>query len=197
MRNLTHFLHLIWNELVPKGGVVVDATCGGGHDTLKLAQLALTPTSGHLLALDIQQDALTKTKQRLEKELSSEVLNRVSLRKKDHAELDRLEPTLGAFDFVAYNLGYFPGGDKSITTGSATTIQSLKAAFERLKPGGYICATCYVGHPEGPQEQKAVDAWIQTLDPIAASIYHIEVPRKLAPLTRLIQKSKCCCDKEK
>jgi len=197
VRSLTHFLHLIWKQIIPKGATVVDATCGGGHDTLALAQLALTPSSGHLLALDIQQEALDKTHDKLEKELPFEIIKRIKLIKEDHAHLDQIEPGLGHFDFVAYNLGYFPGGDKSITTQTTTTVQSLQKAFERLKPEGFICATCYVGHPHGPEEQKAVDAWIQTLNPSSCVVYHIEVPRKLAPMTRLIQKSKRCPNKEK
>lgn len=197
MPSLMHFLHSIWKEIIPKGALVFDATCGGGHDTLALAKLALTSNSGHVIGLDIQQEALDKTQKRLEKELPSEITQRIHLHRVNHSRIEEIEPELGPIDFVAYNLGYFPGGDKSIITEKATTVQSLKAAYKRLSPGGSICVTCYVGHQRGGEEQTAVDAWIQSLDLNSTSVFHIEMPRHLAPMTRLIQKGKCSSDEKK
>lgn len=50
---------------------------------------------------------------------------------------------------VAFNLGYLPGGDKTITTQSQTTVEALHVAKEVLMPGGLISLVVYVGHPGG------------------------------------------------
>ncbi len=64
--------HDYWRRIVRPGDTVIDATCGNGADTLMLAKLALTESSGHLYALDIQESAIEETKQRLEKHSSPE-----------------------------------------------------------------------------------------------------------------------------
>ena len=50
---------------------------------------------------------------------------------------------------VAFNLGYLPGGDKTITTVSETTQLALEATKKILIPGGLISLVVYVGHPGG------------------------------------------------
>jgi len=50
---------------------------------------------------------------------------------------------------VAFNLGYLPGGNKSIITVSDTTLSALKAAERILMPGGLISLVVYIGHPGG------------------------------------------------
>lgn len=50
---------------------------------------------------------------------------------------------------VAFNLGYLPGGNKSIITASNTTVLALKAAESVLMPGGLISLVVYIGHPGG------------------------------------------------
>ena len=65
----------------------------------------------------------------------------------------------GRVDLFMYNLGYLPGGDKSITTDSATTLKSLSSALELLAVGGLLCVVCYPGHEEGARESQAVEAF--------------------------------------
>lgn len=50
---------------------------------------------------------------------------------------------------VAFNLGYLPGGNKSVITVSNTTLLALKAAERVLMPGGLISLVVYIGHPGG------------------------------------------------
>lgn len=50
---------------------------------------------------------------------------------------------------VAFNLGYLPGGDKTLTTQSDTTLKALEAAKGILMDGGLISLVVYVGHPGG------------------------------------------------
>lgn len=50
---------------------------------------------------------------------------------------------------VAFNLGYLPGGDKTIITQSETTLKALEVAKSIMVPGGLISLVVYVGHPGG------------------------------------------------
>lgn len=50
---------------------------------------------------------------------------------------------------VAFNLGYLPGGDKTVITTSKTTLPALQAASRILRSEGLISVMVYVGHPGG------------------------------------------------
>lgn len=56
---------------------------------------------------------------------------------------------LRIFRLVAFNLGYLPGGDKTIITEPRTTLEALKVSKDILMPGGLISLVVYVGHPGG------------------------------------------------
>ena len=91
------------------GDLAVDATCGNGWDTQALAE-AVGP-EGHVLAIDIQVDAIAATRERLH---ARQYLQWVSLVQESHVHLaDRLT---GKAQAIMFNLGYLPGGDPSITT---------------------------------------------------------------------------------
>ena len=47
-----------------------------------------------------------------------------------------------------YNLGWLPGGDKSITTKLEDTLESIEAAKRLVKHGGMISVMLYRGHAE-------------------------------------------------
>lgn len=183
------FAHFIWKQQLNPGDVVVDATCGNGHDTLWLATHVLTSVSGRVYAYDIQAQAMEKTSQLLTQELPSEMRPRVILEQRSHEifpeELTALKPKL----FV-YNLGYLPGSDKSTTTQEQTTQQSLTRACELVAPGGLISVTCYSGHPEGTQEVAMLTSWCGQLSPKQWSCSWMHwVNRRVAPSLLLIQKA--------
>ena len=61
-----------------------------------------------------------------------------------------LKPHLVIFDrLVAFNLGYLPGGDKTVITKSETTLLGMEAATRIVAAGGVISIMVYVGHPGG------------------------------------------------
>lgn len=77
--------HLILKRFVSPGDFVLDATCGNGHDTVFLA--GLVGDEGRVLAVDIQQEAVSKTRSLLEeKNLSS----RARVIKGDHSKIKEL-----------------------------------------------------------------------------------------------------------
>ena len=161
----------------------MDATCGNGHDAERLAELV---EGGHLYAIDQQQAAIDATQARLE-QLNSKTT--VSYHCQSHVTFPPISPER-AIKGIIYNLGYLPGGDKSVTTTTETTLESLREAVERVCPGGFVCVTCYPGHTAGACEQEAVIRWACSLAPKEFCCTHNQwLNRKAAPSLLLIQKA--------
>jgi ubiquinone/menaquinone biosynthesis C-methylase UbiE len=119
--------HRYWQDIVTFGDIVIDATCGNGHDTLMLAKLALNNDLGNVYALDIQACAIAKTKELLTHELPMDLLPRVHFIEGSHETFpDQIQEK--SVKLIVYNLGYLPGGNKSLTTRTSSTLHSLAAA---------------------------------------------------------------------
>lgn len=95
---------------------------GNGHDTLKLCRMV--GESGHVDAFDVQQEAARNTLALL-KENGME--DRASLYLCGHQNMS--EHVSAPVRAVVFNLGWLPGGDKSVTTHWQTTRQALIAAL--------------------------------------------------------------------
>lgn len=180
--------HSYWERLVRKGDRVIDATCGNGHDTLKLAQLALSESEGHVWGFDIQELALASTHALLQGSLAKPSLERVTLLQESHATFPK-EIAHESIKLIVYNLGYLPGGDKKLTTRVASTAASLDQAQAIIQPGGAICITCYPGHPEGALEQQRLLGIVQEWPARTWSCsFHQWINRRQSPALLLIQK---------
>ena len=179
-----------WQSVVELGDIVIDATCGNGKDTLKLAQLALEPERGALYAYDIQAQAIATTQEYLAHNLSPTIISRIKFMLANHNTFDdRIHPS--SVKLIVYNLGYLPGGNKTLTTQASTTTTSLQAAIHLIAPGGAISITCYPGHPAGIEEEKCVLEYAASLNPKEwSSCYHQWLNRKAAPSLLLLQKCK-------
>ncbi len=152
-----------WEEGLREGDHVIDATCGNGKDTLRLAKLSVVRSPGsQLIGLDIQERALERTRERLAEGLTEEERGRVHLYRQSHATFPPLAYAL-PIRLIVYNLGYLPGGDKGVTTRVESTLQSLEAARGLIQAGGLITVTCYPGHPEGAREEEAVGQALEGL----------------------------------
>ncbi|MDJ1630700.1 class I SAM-dependent methyltransferase [Bacillus velezensis] len=143
-----------------EGDITVDATMGNGHDTYFLA--SLVGETGHVHAFDIQADALAKTKERLGADFSP----RVTLHHKSHDQIKASSPedAHGRVACAVFNLGYLPGGDKSITTNGHSTISAIEQLLELLKENGLIVLVVYHGHPEGKTEKVHYWSTAKNLD---------------------------------
>ncbi|MBS0651941.1 MAG: methyltransferase domain-containing protein [Verrucomicrobia bacterium] len=176
-----------WKTVVGDGDWIIDATCGRGRDTLKLAHL-LSP-KGSLIGIDIQIEAIKETQQLLQERLTAEQMTRVRLFCQSHAQFPSVAHEQ-SIALIVYNLGYLPQGDKSLTTMTGTTLQSIRQAMELLRSGGLISITCYPGHPEGKIEQ---DALIHLAKGLASRSWSIRFHRKphsdTAPAVLLISKT--------
>lgn len=138
----------------------MDATMGNGWDTLFLARLV--GALGRVVAYDIQPSAIEAARRRLE---SEGLLSRCTLLLHYHADPGPLGELSGdAPTAVMFNLGYLPGGDKSITTTPETTVVALEAMSGVLSEGGVITVVAYRDHPGGAEEAEAVAGWMGSLD---------------------------------
>ena len=152
-------------QVVRPGDRVIDATLGNGHDTRFLAELV--GESGHVIGFDIQSEAVDRTSAALEE---AGLLPRCELHAAGHERMAEFvrEPVRA----VCFNLGWLPGGDKSVTTHWDTTRQALESALALLLPGG-ICTVCaYPGHAAGDEERQELAAWLAALRPQAFNVLH-------------------------
>lgn len=181
--------HSYWKLIVQSGDIVIDATCGNGHDTLILATLALKEGGGFLYGFDIQEKAIENTKARLEKHVRPCLMKNTLLIHGSHAEfLPQIKKE--SVKLIVYNLGYLPGADKSLTTLNSTTLQSINRAMDLILPGGLISITCYPGHREGEIEEEALIQMTKHLPPQKWNCcLHRFLNREKAPSLLILQKA--------
>ncbi|QOY33777.1 tRNA (mnm(5)s(2)U34)-methyltransferase [Anaerobacillus isosaccharinicus] len=146
---------------ISNGDSAIDGTAGNGHDTLFLAQLV--GDLGRVYGFDIQEAAIRKTKERL---IEHGALNQVSLFQSGHQEAKNLIPENdhGNISGAIFNLGYLPGGDKSIVTKPETTLKAIADIFSLLKKGGIIVLVIYHGHEEGRKEKDVLLNYVSSID---------------------------------
>jgi len=173
---------------------IIDATAGNGHDTLTLARLLAEAGGGSLWACDIQLDAIRRAQARMRDALASDIdLSvvtpshestdewtlitpsgvQVSVRWRHgchQALLRELKPA--CVRLVVFNLGYLPGGDKSVVTTAEGTVAALREAQRVVCGGGTVSATVYPGHVEGEREEQAVLEHARALKQEEWSVYH-------------------------
>lgn len=180
--------HYFWRKHLKKGDIAIDATCGGGNDTLVLAEACLGQQAGHVYGIDIQKEAIKATGELLDKSFESPKRDRITLIHSSHAPLPEEIPEA---NLIVYNLGYLPGSDKTIKTLSHTTIESLESALERIAPEGLISVMLYPGHHEGLFEAQTLLNWSSDLSNEKYSLSHHYKPNNpKAPSLLLIQKRK-------
>lgn len=140
-----------------EGDVAVDFTMGNGHDTEFLSK-TVGPL-GHVYAFDIQKQALLSTKKHLEESGCPE--NYTLIQASHHLVKDYVHEKIKGGMF---NLGWLPGGDKSVFTLRETTLPAVEAALELLDADGILNIAIYPGHEEGDKEGKMVVDYLSTLD---------------------------------
>jgi SAM-dependent methyltransferase len=175
--------HLFIRRFITPGDHVVDATCGNGHDTLLLA--GLVGPEGRVWAFDIQQRAIEATACRL---AAAGGFDSVILVRGGHETM--AEHCNGPVKAVTFNLGYLPGGDRSLVTRPESTRVGIGKSLEILEPGGIVLITLYPGHEGGLQECLVVEALLVQLPATAFHVWRmgqINVPGT-APYVILIQK---------
>ena len=157
LKSARHWAEELQREAILPGMTVVDATMGNGGDTQRLCELV--GETGRVYAFDVQPQALEKTRARLE---AAGLLPRATLILAGHERVR--EYVAEPIDAAVFNLGWLPGGDKSITTQVDTTLTALDACLALLKPHGLLTLCAYPGHGEGAEELRRVLDWARALD---------------------------------
>ena len=75
---------------------------------------------------------------------------------------------------IVFNLGYLPGGDRSVTTTADGTLRALRSAEGLLAVGGCISVTIYPGHSAGAAEEGAVLEYEASLPQGVWSVYYTQ-----------------------
>ncbi|SMF74637.1 Predicted S-adenosylmethionine-dependent methyltransferase involved in cell envelope biogenesis [Paenibacillus uliginis N3/975] len=186
------YAHKLATERLQPGGIAIDATAGTGADTLFLAKT--TGPRGRVFAFDIQEEALTLTRQRFTKE-PAEQLAEVSLHLASHSLMKSSIPAEyhGKVSVIMFNLGYLPAdrSDKQIITLPESTLSALESSLEMLAPGGVVTVVLYPGHEGGRQEAAAVEDWASALSPrTAQAIMYRGIQRPDAPYLIALERKK-------
>lgn len=144
-------------RIVRAGDAVIDATAGNGYDSFFLANLV--GSEGRVDVFDIQPQALESTRQRLEEGGCMD--GRARLHLMSHARM--AEATPESVRAVMFNLGYLPGGDKSVISQTGETLKALEVSLGLLSAGGIVTVVCYPGHEGGDEEAREVERFFSAL----------------------------------
>lgn len=142
---------------IKDGQVVLDATVGNGNDTVLMAERV--GASGRIYGFDIQQIAIDNTMKILKE---NKLEDRVTLIKDSHEDLDKY--ITDPLDFIIYNLGYLPNGDKNIITQTESTRKSIISSLKLLNKNGLLLINSYIGHDGGKEENLAIENMLKELD---------------------------------
>ncbi len=154
---ITHWCHQIICSQAPKGGFYIDATMGKGNDTLFLCNLA--GEAGHVLAFDVQKDALRMTEALLS---AQGVRERAELVLDGHEHMNQYAKPETA-DVICFNFGYLPGGDHRIATAADTSVEAVKKGLGLLKHGGMMSLCIYSGGDTGFEEKEKLLEYLKKL----------------------------------
>lgn len=161
---------LIENVLQP-GDCAIDCTVGNGHDTVFLAKLV--GENGHVFGFDIQAQAISSTTTRLNEE---KLGDRVTLFQIGHEHvLDTIpKQSQSKIKAAIFNLGYLPGGDKTIVTKPTSTLAAISILLDLMPKGGTIVLVIYHGHEEGQIEKDHVLTFVEQIDQRMAHVLKYE-----------------------
>ncbi len=189
LKRVLPFAHSLLEAAIKNGDIAVDATVGNGHDTLALANLV--GANGKVYGFDIQQDALENAHRRLEE---SNLNERVELFLKSHDQIESVIPAKfhKKVKGAIFNLGYLPGGDKTIVTTPDSSISAVQQLLTIMPPGGIIVLVVYHGHPEGQIERDQLIQYVKTIDQKQAQVLQYQFLNQInhAPFVIAIEKIK-------
>ncbi|MGL4662695.1 MAG: tRNA (mnm(5)s(2)U34)-methyltransferase [Culicoidibacterales bacterium] len=184
MIQILDFVKQVGSLQLENANVVVDATLGNGHDILWIKQVA---PNAKVYGFDIQKSAIDNTKKRLS---DAEInMRNVQLVHDSHANMER--HISEKIDLVLFNFGYLPGGDKTITTKTESSMIAIKTALRMLADKGVAILVMYPGHEEGKNEADAVRDYVTKLAWSSYRVYCYQIMNntKKPPIAYIIQKS--------
>lgn len=185
--SLLKIAHNTLKEHIKINDIVIDATMGNGHDTLFLAQQV--GPMGRVFGFDIQQAAIESTIDRLK--TNSYLNSLISFHASHEAMAEKIPlPLHGKISAIMFNLGYLPGGDKSIITSICSSINALNTACSIISERGIITLIAYPGHSGGDLETVEIKTWCNQLNKnqFQVDIITSAVANETAPILFVIRK---------
>lgn len=186
LKGIIPFAHQLLTDHVKEQDIVIDATCGNGHDTLLLA--SLVGPNGHVYAFDVQKQAINQTKQKL----NDANLTNTTYVLDSHDQLDKWVPAnhQGKIAAAIFNLGYLPGSDKAVITKASSTIRAVELLLQYIQKDGLIILVVYHGHPGGKMEKDALISFAYGLDQKQFAVLRYEFVNQVnhPPFVLAIQK---------
>jgi predicted methyltransferase len=155
---ITEWCHHFIRDHVKEGDFCIDATAGNGNDTQLLCELV--GNTGKVLAFDVQEQAVSNTKERLQKLRLSE---RAEVILDSHANMDKYAKP-ETVSCIVFNFGYLPGGDHNLATRAESSIEAIHAGLKLLKKGGIMSLCIYSGGDSGFEEKDAILEELKMLD---------------------------------
>lgn len=177
--------HRFIENYVCPGDFVIDATAGRGRDTAFLCELV--GEEGHVLAFDIQEEAIESTRERLAEE---GLLTRATLVLDSHANMEGYVKGKKV-SAVVFNFGWLPGGDHKIQTRSQSSVEAVGKALTLVKSFGVVSLCIYYGGESGYEEKEALLAYLKTIDPGRYTVLLLEFAnrRGCPPIVAHIQRN--------
>lgn len=156
---ITDWLGQFIRQQVKSGDLCVDATMGNGNDTALLSTLA--GEQGSVIAFDIQELALQRTREKLKAEHCPE---NVRLLLESHENIGQYaEP--GTVSCITFNFGYLPGGDHEKATRPKTSVRAIESGLKLLKKDGLMTLCIYSGGDTGFSERDQILSYLRSLNP--------------------------------
>jgi len=140
--NTSSLIDYILKNYIKNDMIIADMTLGNGYDSCNI--LSYLNGTGFLYALDIQD------------------YNNYKLIKDSHINFDKYIKE--EIDLAIFNLGYLPGGDKSITTKSEDVLICIEKLLVKLKNNGLVLLTLYPGHKNGADEKEYLEKYFKILN---------------------------------
>lgn len=183
IRNTKNIVTEYMKRYLYNGSVCLDATVGNGNDINSIAKLI--GDKGKVYGFDIQERAIKKTRELL---VSNNLLDRAILIKDTHENIDNY--ISDELNFVIYNLGYLPKGDKNIKTNDKSTINSIKKALKIMANYSLMLITSYIGHPGGGEENLALNKFLSSLNQRVFNVVKYEFINQLnnPPVLYVVEK---------
>lgn len=163
--NIHALTEMMIKDYVSPGFTVVDATVGNGKDAKRL--LTALENNGFLYGFDIQPEAISVANAYL----NEAGFSQFKLIQDGHEHMDQYIDQ-SSVDFIMFNLGYLPKGDKSITTKIDTSMRAIMVGLDLLKVNGFMLVASYPGHDAGREEYHGLQEKLSTLDQKVYNVFH-------------------------
>lgn len=157
--------------------IIIDATCGNGHDTLFLAQ---NFPKSQIHALDFDLVAIKNTKKNCNN------YKNIIYHNMNYKYINKITKNV---DIILYNTGYLPRSKIDLSLFSIEDLLiSLKKSLSILKPTGIIVLMIYQGHDAG-KSLEAVTNFCKNLNKYEyISFVYKTLNTSLAPSLILIER---------